>query len=333
MADGTLAARPHDHVVNIYSAESDLVDDVSYFLAGGLAADEIVVVIATVAHQEAFTRRLSELGVDLAAVYAAGRYRFLTAEEALATFTVDHALCNDRFVEVIGGVIAEAASGGRRVRAYGEMVAVLWDAGNVPAAIELESMWNELARTHRFSLYCAYPAESLTGVGDLNGVQKVCAHHSSVVGPATYGRADTASGAPIGPGQDMGHLVECAELYVPVAMAVRAARHFATSRLTAWGLESIIDDTALVVSELAANAVEHAKSAFRLSITRDDRTLRIGVEDLSPEQPQLDRSCTGPGGRGILLVDSLCSRWGADVGAHGKCVWAEIALDADQPQR
>ena len=171
MAEGTLTAGPHDHVVNIYSSESDLVDDVSRFLAGGLVADEIVVVIATTAHQDAFTRRLSELGIDFAAVNAAGRYRFFSAGEALASFTVGNALCNDRFVEVIGGVIAEAASGGRRVRAYGEMVAVLWDNGEVAAAIELEAMWNDLARTHRFSLYCAYPAESLTGVGDLNGMQ------------------------------------------------------------------------------------------------------------------------------------------------------------------
>jgi anti-sigma regulatory factor (Ser/Thr protein kinase) len=272
---------------------------------------------------------LGRLGVDLAAVYGDGRYRFLGASEALASFTVDKALCGDRFVEVIGGVIAKAATGGHRVRAYGEMVAVLWDGGDVAGALELEAMWNELARSHRFSLYCAYPAESLVAVGDLVGIQQVCAQHSSVVGPATYGRPDSADSS-TRPGQDSDHVCEWTELFVPAPSAVRAARLVATMRLRGWGLETIIDDAALVVSELAANAVAHANSAFRLSIMRNDSTLRIGVEDLSPQQPKLDRSGTGPGGRGLLLVEALCSRWGVDVGPHGKCVWAEIVRDGDR---
>src|SRR4051794_5323222 len=289
MAGSRFTAEPHDHVVNIYGAEADLVEDVSRFLADGLAAGDVVVVIATAAHQDAFARRLGRLGVDLAAVYGDGRYRFLSASEALASFTVDKALCGDRFVEVIGGVIAKAATGGHRVRAYGEMVAVLWDGGDVAGALELEAMWNELARSHRFSLYCAYPAESLVAVGDLVGIQQVCAQHSSVVGPATYGRPDSADSS-TRPGQDSDHVCEWTELFVPAPSAVRAARLFATMRLRGWGLESIIDDAALVVSELAANAVAHANSAFRLSIMRNDSTLRIGVEDLSAQQP----SSTGP---------------------------------------
>ena len=64
-----------------------------------------------------------------------------------------------RFVDVIGGAISKALAGGRvpHVRAYGEMVALLWLAGRPGAAIALEKMWNDLARSHSFTLLCGYP--------------------------------------------------------------------------------------------------------------------------------------------------------------------------------
>jgi anti-sigma regulatory factor (Ser/Thr protein kinase) len=189
-------------------------------------------------------------------------------------------------------------------------------------------MWNELALSHRFSLYCAYPEVSLTGVSDLAGIQQVCTHHSNVVVPRDYGRPYSAADYARGPGRNIERLVESSEVFIPAPIAVRAARHFATMLLRAWRLDSILDEASLVVSELAANAVEHANSAFRLSLMRGDKALTIKVEDLSPEQPRLRRSSAGPGGRGLLLIDALCSRWGVDVDLAGKCVWAEFMSGA-----
>ncbi|MHC9295033.1 MEDS domain-containing protein [Mycobacterium sp. LTG2003] len=172
---------PHDHVVNFYETDDDMVDDVSRFLGDGLSADEAVVVIATADHRDSLSAKLSELGIDLAAARADGRYRCYDAAETLAAFTVDGALSQDRFVEVIGGAIAEASSGGRHVRAFGEMVALLWADGNVQGALELEAMWNDLARTVKFSLYCAYPMGIVSRAGDLAGMQQICAQHSGTV--------------------------------------------------------------------------------------------------------------------------------------------------------
>ncbi|MFJ4653304.1 MEDS domain-containing protein [Nocardia sp. NPDC088792] len=320
------AVEPHDHVVNVYDAERDLVEDVSSFLAEGLAADGAVVVIATAPHRDALARGLVERGIDLHDAVVGGRYHSLDAVETLASFTVDGMLNRDRFFEVIGGVLAVAGAGDRPVRAFGEMVALLWAEGQVPEAIELEALWNELAHHHRFSLYCAYPAEILTGVDDLAFVQQVCTHHSAVVPPRSYvAEAD--------PG-DLPESEVDAETYLPVPVAVSAARRFVTDRLRSWGRSArVIDDAALVVSELAANAVVHAHTVFRVSLAQSDSTVKITTEDLSAAQPVLgSRDRTSPGGRGMLLINALSSRWGAEAGAQGKSIWSEISFAAEQEE-
>jgi hypothetical protein len=62
------------------------------------------------------------------------------------------------------------------------MVALLWDAGQIGAAIEVEAMWNELAAQFPFSLLCAYSVRSVTGPGQLDQLTEVCRAHSAVAG-------------------------------------------------------------------------------------------------------------------------------------------------------
>ena len=67
------------------------------------------------------------------------------------------------------------------MRIYGEMVAVLWDQGNVAAAIELERLWNDLAIRHPFSLLCAYPTSAFHTDAGAEQFLQVCAQHSAVI--------------------------------------------------------------------------------------------------------------------------------------------------------
>ena len=67
------------------------------------------------------------------------------------------------------------------MRIYGEMVAVLWDQGNVAAAIELERLWNELADSNPFSLFCAYPIRAFDLDAGAERFRKICAQHSAVI--------------------------------------------------------------------------------------------------------------------------------------------------------
>ena len=88
----------------------------------------------------------------------------------------------------------------------------------------------------------------------------------------------------------------------------------------------------MVVSELATNAIRHADSPFRVTVTRVEhgsgRLVRLSVEDLSVGRPALNEAETEQlGGRGVHLVAQLAARWGVDGHAAGKTVWAEF----DQP--
>ena len=112
--------------------------------------------------------------------------------------------------------------------------------------------------------------------------------------------------------------------------SVADARRFVKQQVAAWGITGPLDDALLVVSELAANALTHARSSYRLRISATAMVLRIEVDDAgagTPEpQPLTD---TEEHGRGLHLVDALAASWGMESGeSGGKRVWAELALPA-----
>ena len=95
-----------------------------------------------------------------------------------------------------------AAATGRPVRAYGEMVALLWEHGDVLAAIELEELWNDLGRELDFSLLCAYRSASVQGDEHAQALEQVRLLHSSELpGPGPQPR----NGA-LGNGRGLGRL-------------------------------------------------------------------------------------------------------------------------------
>jgi DNA-binding NarL/FixJ family response regulator len=113
--------------------------------------------------------------------------------------------------------------------------------------------------------------------------------------------------------------------------SVRRARSFVRDRLEEWGVVAVLDDAMLVVSELAANALTHASSAYRLRLSATHQVLRIEVDDDgagSPEPQPLTE--TEESGRGLHLVGALAASWGMEpASSGGKRVWAELALGVD----
>jgi hypothetical protein len=308
---------PHAHLVNFYDDEADIVAELTRFVAEGLCRGEAVVVVATQAHRDALAAGLAGYGVDGG---SAGRYECLDAAGTLAAFMVDGAPDRSRFRTVVGGLVARAAAGGRPVRAFGEMVALLWADGNVPAAIRLESLWNELGREYPFSLYCAYPVAVLATADDLTATGHVCDRHSSILGPLSY--TAPATGVP-----DLDNTTQRCGLFLPVPTAVPALRRFLRDTLTAWDEHTdLIDDALLIGTELATNAVLHARSPFRASIRRSDAAITIALHDISAAQPLRPKiSPATRHGRGITLVANLSHKWGSDIRPDGKVVWSELA--------
>jgi anti-sigma regulatory factor (Ser/Thr protein kinase) len=116
-------------------------------------------------------------------------------------------------------------------------------------------------------------------------------------------------------------------LFPPETASVRDARRVAVEQGGVDG--QVADDLALLVSELAANAVLHAQTAFTLGVSRVGDVLRVEVGDTGPSMPRLEhRSIDAPTGRGLRLVDALAARWGITPGreGQGKTVWFELDL-------
>ena len=170
-----------DHLVQFYESDTFLAERVSEFIGAGIEAGEGGIVIGTPAHNSAIAERLSQRGLDLAALSKAGQYFAFDAQNTLAQFMVNGWPDEQRFRQSIGRLLASAKNGQRRrMRAFGEMVALLWAEQKQEAAVQLEDFWNKLGETHSFSLLCAYPIDICGGAANGKAFGDICHAHSSV---------------------------------------------------------------------------------------------------------------------------------------------------------
>jgi len=113
--------------------------------------------------------------------------------------------------------------------------------------------------------------------------------------------------------------------------AAGAARRYVREQLASWRLEELTMTTELVVSELVANVVRHARGPYRLRLLRS-RSLVCEVFDGSLTTPRPRRAAwTDEGGRGLQLVAALCDRWGTRNVTTGKVIWTEQSLPEPAP--
>ena len=312
-----ISAPPAGHVVAFYEDDQMLVDNVSDFAVRGLEAGDVVMIVATATHRDGIGQRLMTEGIDVAALSVAGRYVELDAHELLERFLLDGSPDPDRFAAEVGGRIREATKDGRPIRIFGEMVAILWHDGRVPAAIELEALWNDLTASHDFFLFCAYPIAAVASPEHLRQVKEVCDRHTSILTPTSY--TTLASLTPV-PDE-----VDRSRFFLPVPLAARAVRAFVAETLTTWGAQHLVNGAVVVVTELVSNAIRHASSPFRFTISQRGDAVRFSVHDAGPGVPSpRTASADSPDGRGVALIAALSQDWGTDVVRDGKVVWAEL---------
>jgi hypothetical protein len=178
-----LSNLPSNHLVSFYQNESDLIDELQGYILSGLSRGEGCVVIATPEHRALLNDSLASVGVNIQRVTADSSYIALDAEETLASFMHDDWPDAEKFQKVIRKVLMSARGRGRNVRAFGEMVAILWDNGHQKAALRLEHLWNDLINAESFHLFCAYPSRFFSV--DSGGFPDVCAAHSLSLGTET----------------------------------------------------------------------------------------------------------------------------------------------------
>ncbi|MFF3945592.1 ATP-binding protein [Streptomyces sp. NPDC001902] len=108
--------------------------------------------------------------------------------------------------------------------------------------------------------------------------------------------------------------------------AARTARHMAARQLGEWGLDHLVPDTELIVSELVTNAVRHGVGPLRLRLIKH-QVLTCEVFDSGSGHPRL-RHARGVDehGRGLFMIAQLCHRWGFRSATGGKLVWVDQDL-------
>ena|SRR5579863_6372999 len=158
----SILADPHPcaHIVYPYTDEAHVTEAVCLFTSAGLRKSEAVPLIMTKDHRDAIRKRLAKDGFNLAALERTGQLRFIDAEELLSTFMVNGAPDSSLFENSVRKIIdqAKVSSGSRphrKVRVFGEMVSLLWNA-NPGAAQALEELWNKAITIHSVSLLCTY---------------------------------------------------------------------------------------------------------------------------------------------------------------------------------
>ena len=175
---GEIAAS--DHVLQIYENDDSFLNALAGFVGGGINAGDCVIVIATEAHLNALNHQLLSYGVHVQTLINDERYFPLNAEVTLSRFMVNGWPDETLFTQTVGSLIAKARNRGRRIRAFDEMVAILWAQGHNGATVQLEALWNNFMKKEDFCLFCAYPKIGFTQ-NIQESIQHICNCHSKLI--------------------------------------------------------------------------------------------------------------------------------------------------------
>ena len=172
------------HEVHFYSDGASFLNTFAHFVGSAIKAGDAAVVAVTKTRRDLLLQRFKADGIDIRTASEQGRYISLDPFDLLSTFMVDGMPDPDRFNKVAGALITTAAktleAKHNCVAICGECAPLLWSQGNAKAAIRLEQLWNEFARSENIHLLCSYPLSSFQGGVGSYVYQEVCAEHSTI---------------------------------------------------------------------------------------------------------------------------------------------------------
>lgn len=151
-----------DHCVQIYEDDAAFLNALEGFVESGLRLDEGIILIATDVHLNLLTERLARGGFDVSDAVSRNQFVGIDADKALATFMRDGWPDEELFRAFVFKLLERVRPHFGKVRAFGEMVALLWAKGNCGATIRLEHLWARLCKSEEFALFCAYPRAGFT---------------------------------------------------------------------------------------------------------------------------------------------------------------------------
>lgn len=172
------------HEVGFYSDDACLLDNFTRFAGTALKAGKSVIVVATELHRSSLLLRLQSHGLDIGAAIEEGRYISLDVAATLSKFMIDGQADPVRFLKTTSDLIAAAAKAAKgerpQVAACGECAPFLWEQGNAEAAIRIEHLWDEIAKSHEVDVLCGYFLDRFQGGTSSRIFAKICAEHSAV---------------------------------------------------------------------------------------------------------------------------------------------------------
>ena len=169
------------HLVQVYENERVFIETLEGFAGSGFLTGESVVVVATPAHLSALNSRLKNQGFQLEALINKQQYIPVDAEQLLGKLLTKMKLDKKLLAEFTSGILRTASQRGRKLRIFGEMVALLWASGQSKEAIELEHLWCDFLEEHEVCVYCAYPESGFANDDGLP-LKEICSSHSTLIG-------------------------------------------------------------------------------------------------------------------------------------------------------
>jgi len=165
-----IGRKAHQHGVAVYDDDSDVVARIAGFLKIGVSGGGTAIVIATPEHMAALRPRLP-----------AGDVVWQDAATLLRQVMDGNRPDPARFDATVGQLVRRSAQRGP-IHGYGEMVALLCQAGNYQGAVDLERLWNRLLEREGGDLLCAYPRPVFHSAHDARLFQQILSEHGAVHG-------------------------------------------------------------------------------------------------------------------------------------------------------
>ena len=187
-------AAPHDHIVQLYQDQDFLNSAVCRFVGAGLANGEGIILFPTLTHWNAFRTRLEAEGVDVHAARHRGQLTVVDANELLPRFMRDSMPDPRVFKGVIGDIFGQVRAGGsyQKMRAWGELVDVLWERGDVAASMNLEDLFDQLNKKIGIAMFCSYLTDNFNGDVHAHMLPRLGTNHSHLIPVEDYARLERA---------------------------------------------------------------------------------------------------------------------------------------------
>jgi len=183
-----------DHIVQLYQDQDFLNRAVCRFAGAAIANGEGVILVPTLTHWNAFRPRLEAEGVNVEAARERGQLTVVDADELLPRFMRNAMPDSPVFLGLAGEVIGQARAGGRypKVRWWGELVNVLWERGDAAASMNLEDLFDQLAKNHDIAIFCSFLMDNFNGEVHAHILPRLGTNHSHLIPVEDYARLERA---------------------------------------------------------------------------------------------------------------------------------------------